>query len=654
MIVYKLKKDFSFLRKHIYRFSLVFLYSTNCSRERTTFNRVVIDDETERGRDCLVMVHLKATGTNLVKAFFGRVHIVFGVSSRRRLVVACNMKRPAVSNMATSASSTSSAKAAAVDTRQHHHQVWNSAQEDEEDEEEDGEDEDFVPLVSKEVSSSAFTTSSSSRRTAVAAASRRGTKQQQQQRSGRQVVETQIEMAVFRQKQRDKLSHASDDDGEDRDDDYYYNNNNNNSTWLSRCWGETWRLFASCILAMLLIVPLMKRWYRHHRHVESSNHSNNNTVISMLNWPSNDLVCAKTVLQINFSQLYDQMAMNHTANFCTWGPSSNHRCPCSDPTIPNPLNIGQHQDRMMGWNKTFARNLDLVQQEAAKQQRNAPLDVVLLGDSITERWVGTQFLHPIGRDNSTEYQDIFRQLFNNSNKKGQGERNGDPTITTSVQGLALGISGDRVRIFRDCLVVVILLRAALLRCTLLHHALFFFCHTTLKIPQLLYRMQNGELALPTPPKVWWVLIGINDLLSGGCSKETILVGLLRIIQELQLPQHQSSSTPSSANTNNKKQKTWIVMNSLLPMGDWTMARYRKIWQMTTWINQRLECYVQGLDHVSFYNATDVFLMPYTINQTVTEFIVNQPLMHDLLHPSPDGQRLWGQAIVKHVLELTTK
>jgi hypothetical protein len=55
--------------------------------------------------------------------------------------------------------------------------------------------------------------------------------------------------------------------------------------------------------------------------------------------------------------------------------------------------------------------------------------------------------------------------------------------------------------------------------------LFF---TTRKIPQLLCRMQNGALALPTPsPRVWWVLIGINDSLSGG---------LLRIIQELQLPQ----------------------------------------------------------------------------------------------------------------------
>jgi hypothetical protein len=89
-----------------------------------------------------------------------------------------------------------------------------------------------------------------------------------------------------------------------------------------------------------------------------------------------------------------------------------------------------------------------------------------------------------------------------------------------------------------------------------------------------------------------------------------------------------------------------------------MARYRKIWQMTTWINQRLECYVQGLDHVvlrvSFYNATDVFLMPYTINQTATEFIVNLSYMTCYIqHPMVNDCGV-GQAIVKHVLKLTTK
>lgn len=162
-------------------------------------------------------------------------------------------------------------------------------------------------------------------------------------------------------------------------------------------------------------------------------------------------------------------------------------------------------------------------------------------------------------------------------------------------------------------------------------------------------MQHGELAFPTPPKVWWILIGINDLLSGGCSKETILVGLMRVIHEVQQQQQQQQRQQQRQPSSNDK--PWLVMNSILPMGDWKVRRYRDIWASTTWINERLECYVQGLDRVVWYNVTDLFVIPYS-NQTVSEFIVDPLLMFDLLHPSPAGQRLWGEAIVKKVLELT--
>jgi hypothetical protein len=55
-------------------------------------------------------------------------------------------------------------------------------------------------------------------------------------------------------------------------------------------------------------------------------------------------------------------------------------------------------------------------------------DVIFLGDSITEHWLGTELGEedPSEQDNAKVFQDIFI--------------NGN-----SIRGLALGIAGDRVR-----------------------------------------------------------------------------------------------------------------------------------------------------------------------------------------------------------------
>jgi hypothetical protein len=65
------------------------------------------------------------------------------------------------------------------------------------------------------------------------------------------------------------------------------------------------------------------------------------------------------------------------------------------------------------------RNIELVEDET-----EIP-DVVLLGDSITERWQGTSFTKP----NYAEIKDVYEELFRTPN---------------GIKGLALGISGDRV------------------------------------------------------------------------------------------------------------------------------------------------------------------------------------------------------------------
>jgi hypothetical protein len=75
------------------------------------------------------------------------------------------------------------------------------------------------------------------------------------------------------------------------------------------------------------------------------------------------------------------------------------------------------------WETPWKRNVELA------AHATKPLDVVLLGDSITEHWLGTEMGVPVAkrRENAKVFHDLFT-------KDGGGR----------VEGLSLGISGDRV------------------------------------------------------------------------------------------------------------------------------------------------------------------------------------------------------------------
>jgi hypothetical protein len=76
------------------------------------------------------------------------------------------------------------------------------------------------------------------------------------------------------------------------------------------------------------------------------------------------------------------------------------------------------------WKQTFERNQDL-----ANQLDHEKYDVIFLGDSITEHWAGTDLGHDYA--GMQDMNKVFRQYFT---KSGGGQ----------VEGLALGIGGDRV------------------------------------------------------------------------------------------------------------------------------------------------------------------------------------------------------------------
>ncbi len=62
---------------------------------------------------------------------------------------------------------------------------------------------------------------------------------------------------------------------------------------------------------------------------------------------------------------------------------------------------------------------------------------------------------------------------------------------------------------------------------------------------------NGEMPSAFNPKIWWLEVGLNDLGRSECSEEVVVLGVLRVVEEIL----------------DKKKDAIIVINSLFPLAD---------------------------------------------------------------------------------------
>jgi len=223
-------------------------------------------------------------------------------------------------------------------------------------------------------------------------------------------------------------------------------------------FGDAWRLIASILLAACFLGPFLVSYLRNYHHRVTTSELSHSWP-----WNVNATACAKA-LDINFAQLHDQMLVQNTT-FCREGESNTY-CRCTNPVLPR--SNTQHSQL---WEEGRIRNIQLVSSES-------DVDVLLLGDSIMEQWLGTILSQ--NEKKLAGIQEVFQQLF--------GPQAG------KYAAIPLGLAGDR-------------------------------CN------ELLFRIQNGELPGTLHPKVIWVLIGTNDY-SDRCSRESILAGNIAVVKEI--------------------------------------------------------------------------------------------------------------------------
>lgn len=160
---------------------------------------------------------------------------------------------------------------------------------------------------------------------------------------------------------------------------------------------------------------------------------------------------------------------------------------------------------------------------------------------------------------------------------------------------------------------------------------------------LLWRLQNGEMPDSLQPRVWWILIGTNDL-GMGCSADTIVAGNIRIVEEIR-QKHDYHNFGILHNT-----MVPIVMNSILPKSQFELLHSQPSpWPLLQQVHQQLECFAQNNPGVYFMNATDSLI--HTNEEGV---FLNEDLFDaDHFHPNAKGTRVWLEWLVEQVVDLMT-
>jgi hypothetical protein len=190
----------------------------------------------------------------------------------------------------------------------------------------------------------------------------------------------------------------------------------------------------------------------------------------------------------NIQSAYD-LSMGEIDHWCLGGGDKD--CKCEDPMVP----VSRAERK--SWVQSFKNNRKLVKQYQDNAE-GADLDVAFLGESVVEEMAGRW----MGQQRSALLKSVETMFLNNFDKR-RGAK---------VQGVALGIAGDSSN-------------------------------------TVLWRLMHGEMPANFNPKVWWVSLGNNDLGRMKCSEEVVVIGILRVVEEI------------LAN----KPDAHVVLNSLFPM-----------------------------------------------------------------------------------------
>lgn len=143
---------------------------------------------------------------------------------------------------------------------------------------------------------------------------------------------------------------------------------------------------------------------------------------------------------------------------------------------------------------------------------------------------------------------------------------------------------------------------------------------------VIWRIQHGEMPPTLDPKVWWITVGSQDVGKMQCSVDATLLGLLYLAEEIK------EARPHAT----------VVINSILPRNP--PPHIKNIWPAVQAVNGGLREWANVHDHVEYFDATPLFFRGREYKWKG----LKQEMFTDQNHLTPEGHRIWTEAVVKEV------
>lgn len=271
------------------------------------------------------------------------------------------------------------------------------------------------------------------------------------------------------------------------------------------------------------------------------------------------------------------------------------KCSCADPLDP------EDAAEKGNWMKAHKKNKKNIK---ALLNNGVDVDVAFVGDAVTEIWAG----RVLGDEEAeipgeTKKKDglkakMVARVFNRSFK---GEN-------ALIKGIPLGIAGDMS-------------------------------------PNILWRLMNGEME-GLYPKVWWIMTGMVDLARHSCSEEVVLLGILRVVEEIR------KQRPSAIIVISGLIPTTTRKNGSLIVPQEKHRRFEKwsnadLWPSIQLINYNLERFAEKHKGIKYFDPLEVF----TQERKNGNKFLDPRLKHDKVHPSLKGYRFMTKAIEDRLREI---
>lgn len=146
-------------------------------------------------------------------------------------------------------------------------------------------------------------------------------------------------------------------------------------------------------------------------------------------------------------------------------------------------------------------------------------------------------------------------------------------------------------------------------------------------------------------KVWWILIGINDLALSTCSEDATILGILRVAEEV-----------AFRNSHSK-----VVIQGLMPRsnhGDGTLHPPKRkrgsdyyIWPSIEEINGELKGFCDKHEQFIYFDAKDLFVQWENVKSVVPEPRLIKDLMPNARQPNLKGHQVLMGAVEQKLQEI---